>query len=158
MRTLRLLSLSHPSVYAILILVASVHSFGQTATLSTVRNFGSVGLGSTSAASTVTLRNGSTTVALLVSNIATSGDFAQTNNCGSSVPARGSCIITLTFTPTAIGARTGTLTVTDNATPVTQTAALAGTGVAAVTITPASRDIRKRRNRVHQRTQDIYRH
>ncbi len=139
MRTLRLLSLSHPSVYAILILVASVYSFGQTATLSTVRNFGSVGLGSTSAASTVTLRNGSTTVALLVSNIATAGDFAQTNNCGSSVPARGSCIITLTFTPTAIGARTGTLTVTDNATPVTQTAALAGTGVAPVTITPASR-------------------
>src|SRR6185312_1147711 len=34
---------------------------------------------------------------------------------------------------------TGTLTVTDNASPVTQTAALAGTGVAPVTITPASR-------------------
>jgi len=83
MRTLRLLGLSHPSVYAILILVASVYSFGQTATLSTVRNFGSVGMGSTSAASTVTLKNGSTTVALLVSNIATAGDFAQTNNCGS---------------------------------------------------------------------------
>jgi hypothetical protein len=140
MRTLRFLGSSHPSVYAILILVASVHSaYGQTATLSTVRNFGSVGMGSTSAASTVTLRNGSTTVALLVTNIAVTGDFAQTNNCGSSVPARGSCVITLTFTPTATGARTGTLTVTDNATPSTQTAALNGTGVAPATITPASR-------------------
>ena len=140
MRTLRFLASCHPSVFAILVLVASVHSaYGQTATLSTVRNFGSVGLGSTSAASTVTLRNGSTTVALLVSNVAVTGDFAQTNNCGSSVPARGSCVITLTFAPTATGARTGTLTVTDNATPATQTAALAGTGVAAVTITPTSR-------------------
>src|SRR5208283_3550187 len=31
------------------------------------------------------------------------GDFAQSNNCGSSVPAGGNCTISVTFTPTASG-------------------------------------------------------
>jgi hypothetical protein len=56
------------------------------------------------------------------------GDFGQTNNCGSSVEANGSCTINLTFTPTTFGSRTATLTMTDNASGSPQTVSLTGTG------------------------------
>ncbi len=46
-----------------------------------------------------------------VSSISISGDFTQSNNCGSSIAANGSCIVSVTFSPTATGARTGSLTI-----------------------------------------------
>ncbi|MGA8310981.1 MAG: choice-of-anchor D domain-containing protein, partial [Terriglobales bacterium] len=110
---------------------------GQTATLSpTSRSFGSVAVGSSSGSTTVTLTN-TGRAALSVSSITTSGDFTQTNTCGSSVAAARNCVITITFKPTAIGARTGTLTVNDGV--GTQTASLTGTGITPITISPASR-------------------
>jgi len=60
--------------------------------------------------------------------IAASGDFAQTNNCPGSVAPTAGCTINVTFTPTAIGSRTGTLTLTDNAANSPQTVSLSGTG------------------------------
>lgn len=91
--------------------------------------FASQTVGTQSAALTVTLQNpGGATLA--VSNIQTSGDFAETNNCPASVAALASCAITVTFTPTASGARLGTLTVTDNAANSPQTVPLSGTGTA----------------------------
>jgi hypothetical protein len=91
----------------------------------------------TSVAKTVTLTNNLDS-ALAITSITTSGDFAQTNNCGSSVPANSTCTIWVTFTPGIIGADTGTLTVTDGAANSPQTASLAGTGVLPVTLLPAS--------------------
>lgn len=96
--------------------------------------------GSTSAAQVVTLSNGGA-AALAVTQIAASGDFAETNTCGSSVGAGASCAISVTFTPTAAGARTGTLTVTDNDASASQTAALSGTGATPApqaTLSPAT--------------------
>ncbi len=90
-------------------------------------NFGSVPTGSTSAAQTVTVANPTNTAAS-VSGIAITGDFKQTNNCGSAIAANGSCTVSVTFGPTATGARSGTLTV--NAGGVTNTVSLAGTGTA----------------------------
>jgi parallel beta-helix repeat protein len=90
-------------------------------------NFGSVVTGSTSSAQTVTVSN-PTGSAASVSSIATSGDFAQTNTCGSSIAANGSCTVSVTFTPTATGARTGSLTI--NAGGVTNTVSLTGNGTA----------------------------
>jgi hypothetical protein len=90
-------------------------------------NFGSVATGATSAANTVTVTN-PTGSAAAVSSIATGGDFAQTNNCGSSIAANGSCTVSVTFKPTATGNRTGSLTV--NAGGVTNTVSLSGTGTA----------------------------
>src|SRR5438094_4863058 len=58
-----------------------------------------------------------------------SADFGQTNNCGSSLAVSSSCTINVTFTPAASGTRSGTLTVTDNASGSPQTASLTGTGV-----------------------------
>ncbi|WP_245984410.1 choice-of-anchor D domain-containing protein [Streptomyces tateyamensis] len=89
--------------------------------------FGSVATGATGAAQAVTVSN-PTSAAAAVAGIATTGDFAQTNTCGSSIAAGGSCTVNVTFAPTATGSRTGTLTV--NAGGVTNTVALSGTGTA----------------------------
>jgi hypothetical protein len=76
----------------------------------------------------VTLTN-SGTGPLSISSITTSGDFAQSNNCPSTLGASLSCSIQVTFTPTATGSRTGTLSVTDNATGSPQSVSLSGTGI-----------------------------
>jgi hypothetical protein len=91
-------------------------------------SFANQGVGTTSAAQSVTLtNNGSATLTL--SSISASGSFAETNNCGSTVAAGGSCTIEVTLTPTAQGATSGTLAVADNATGSPQSVTLAGTGV-----------------------------
>src|SRR5206468_3251748 len=102
-------------------------------------SFGNQLVGTTSAARTVTLNNGANSV-LSITSIATSGDFSQTNNCGSSLPKQSSCTISVTFRPTAGGSRTGTLTVTDSANNSPQTASLSGTGTTApaVSLSPTS--------------------
>src|SRR2546428_462547 len=71
---------------------------------------GSQGLGSTGPAQTVTLSNAATaTASLSITSIAiagaNSGDYAQANNCGSSVAAGSNCVINVTFSPTAAGTR-----------------------------------------------------
>jgi trimeric autotransporter adhesin len=94
----------------------------------------------TSAAETLTFQNNQT-VPLTIAGIATSGDFAQTSNCPLSpntLAAKLSCTISITFTPTAPGARTGTLTVRDDAANSPQTAKLSGTGTLPVSLSPAS--------------------
>jgi HYDIN/CFA65/VesB-like, Ig-like domain/Protein of unknown function (DUF1573)/Beta-propeller repeat/Abnormal spindle-like microcephaly-assoc'd, ASPM-SPD-2-Hydin len=62
----------------------------------------------------VILRNMGT-APLLISSAVISGDFTQTNTCGSSVPAGGTCTFEVTFTPTAPGSRFGTILIQDNA-------------------------------------------
>ena len=99
---------------------------GVTATPSAL-SFGSVATGATSAAQTVTVSN-PTSSAASVSSISVSGDFTQTNTCGSSIAANGSCTVSVKFAPTAAGTRTGSLTV--NAGGVTNTVSLTGTGTA----------------------------
>ncbi len=89
--------------------------------------FGSQLVNTASAAQTVTLTNNGS-AALAITSVAASGDFAQTNTCGTSVAAGANCAITATFTPTAGGSRTGTITITDNATGSPHTVTLTGTG------------------------------
>src|SRR5438445_746585 len=104
--------------------------------------FGSVTVGTTSAAQVVTLHNGTTSSAS-ISSIAISGTnasaFAQTHTCGSSLAAGASCTISVTFKPAATGAAAATLTVADSATGSPRTAALTGAGVTStVSLSPAS--------------------
>jgi hypothetical protein len=99
--------------------------------------FAAQNVGTTSAVQTVTLSNNGTAT-LSITKIATSGDFAQTNNCGTTLAPNASCTINVTFTPTAIGSRTGALSVTDNASGSPQSVSLSGTGVAPlVCLSPA---------------------
>ena len=96
----------------------------------TTLTFAALQVNSTSSPQAVTLAN-TGNAALAVASINASGDFAQTNSCGSSVIAGGSGTVAVTFTPTATGTRTGTLTITDNSNGVagsTQTVSLTGTG------------------------------
>ena len=76
-------------------------------------------------------------VSLTITSIQTTGDFAQTNNCGSSLAGGAKCTINVTFTPTAMGSRTGTLSVNDNATPSPQTVSLSGSGTI-VSLSPST--------------------
>ena len=68
------------------------------------------------------------TAALAISELAITGDYGQTNNCGT-VNAGANCTINITFAPTAPGSRSGTLTITDNAPGSPHSVALTGTGV-----------------------------
>ncbi len=95
-------------------------------------------LGSASAAQTVTLTN-SGNVTLNVGTIQATGDFAQTNTCGSQLASGSSCAIHITFSPKASGNRSGTLTVSDNATGSPQSVSISGTGLDfGVTVSPSS--------------------
>jgi N-acetylneuraminic acid mutarotase len=98
--------------------------------------FGNEQMDSTTAQSSLNLTNSSNCA---LDNIVISlagadpSDFAivpASNACGSSLPASSSCFIYLTFTPQAVGARSATLSVTDNATNSPQMATLTGTGLA----------------------------
>jgi hypothetical protein len=100
-------------------------------------SFGTVVVAATSKAKAVTLTNGGTAT-LQISSITTSGAFAQTNTCGSTLAAGKKCTIEVTFSPTQTGAQTGTLSVYDNATNSPQTVSLSGTGEAQATLTPAT--------------------
>jgi hypothetical protein len=89
--------------------------------------FGSQATGTTSTAQAVTLTN-TDAGSITVSGVSISGDFAQTNNCGT-LAANASCTVNVTFGPTATGSRTGTLSVSSNAS-ANPTVSLAGTGTA----------------------------
>jgi hypothetical protein len=102
--------------------------------------WGSIVVGVTPAAKSVTVTNSGTGV-LSISSIATSGDFALATSakpCGTTLAAGKNCVIKVTFTPTQVGARTGSLTITDNAANSPQTVALSGTGAPQATLAPAT--------------------
>jgi hypothetical protein len=94
--------------------------------------FGFEATGSTSAAQTVTVANPGTST-LGITSISTSGEFSETNNCGSSLAAGASCTASVEFTPTAGGAQTGELAIANSATATPIGATLSGTGVTSTT-------------------------
>jgi len=95
-------------------------------------SFGSQATGSTSAAQSVTVSNpGSSAVS--VSSVSASSPFSETNTCGGSLAAGATCTVSVTFTPTASGAATGSLSVASNAPNSPLTIGLSGTGVSTST-------------------------
>jgi len=90
--------------------------------------------GPASAAQTVTLTNtggGS----LRTGGLVASGDYSETNNCPSSLPAKASCTIEVSFAPNAIGTVNGAITLSEP-----WFVSLSGTGLAPVGFSPASLD------------------
>jgi hypothetical protein len=108
-----------------------------TASLSATKlTFATQLIGTTSVAQMVTLSNKGT-AELIISSIAPSGDFGETNTCGTGIQPGGSCTISVTFTPTAAGTRTGSITINDDGGSGTQTISLTGTGTV-VQLSPTS--------------------
>ena len=89
-------------------------------------------VGTTSAPQALTLTNNGG-APLAITSITVSGDFQRLTgaigDCTNALAQGSSCTIRVTFTPTALGTRNGTVTVTDNAANSPQTASLSGNGV-----------------------------
>jgi uncharacterized repeat protein (TIGR03803 family) len=90
--------------------------------------YGKQKVGTTSAPKVFTLTNLQTTTLTGIAS-STTGDFAvSSTTCGTTLAAKQHCTISVTFTPTKTGTRTGQLSVSDSASNSPQTAALTGTG------------------------------
>src|SRR6202035_1947698 len=97
-------------------------------------SFPSTAVGVTSAPlmdSVTNLSNTAITITSIAIGGANPGDFAQTNNCGSVLAANSSCVVTVTFTPTAVGSRSANVTITDSDVTSPQKLVLTGTGTQA---------------------------
>jgi hypothetical protein len=91
-------------------------------------NFGLLQIGLSSPSQTVTVTNVSGH-SVNFTPIASSGDYAQTHTCPTTMTAGTNCTITITFTPTKTGTRNGAVTLKDNSPgSPTQTISLTGTG------------------------------
>jgi hypothetical protein len=104
---------------------------GQPSLAPTSQDFGSEAITFTTAPQIFTWTNNSSFPSQVTAALP-SGDFVVSSNNCSAVAAGTSCQIGVVFRPTALGARTGTLTVAS--TGNTLTAALTGTGVPGFTI------------------------
>lgn len=108
-------------------------------------DFGDQIVNTRSAELTVTLTN-SGTAPLVWSSITITGDFsmpAPSMNCSSPLAAGGSCTFGLDFLPTAIGTRSGTLTITSNAPTSPDNVPVTGNGIPGtpdLVVTPSSVD------------------
>jgi hypothetical protein len=102
--------------------------------------FANQNVGTVSAAQTVTITNTGTAV-LSITQISVSGDFSQTNTCSAKLNILNvgeSCAVSVAFAPAASGARSGSLSISDNATGSPQTVALSGTGLAVFSLSATS--------------------
>jgi len=91
-------------------------------------NFSTVRVGTTSSPRTVTLTN-HLSGALTIAGVSASPGFAvASNTCGASIGAGANCTVGVTFSPTATGSVTGTLTFTDSAVTSQQVVTLSGSG------------------------------
>ena len=88
-------------------------------------NFSAQQVGTTSTAQSAMLNN-TGDGPLTISNVAVTGDFSETNTCGTTVAPGTGCPFNVTFAPTTAGNRAGILTITDNAAGSPRTVNLTG--------------------------------
>ncbi len=102
----------------------------QLLTLSTsLLTYAAQNVSTTSPAQSVTISNTGTATVTLIAIPTPTGDYSiSANTCGGTVAAGANCSVSITFSPTAIGTRTGTLTITSNATNGPFTVNLTGIG------------------------------
>ncbi len=89
-------------------------------------DFSTVPVGSASPVQNVTISNTGIVTGDLGAITATSEFVLKANTCGAVLPPKTGCTVSVVFTPSAPGVRTGTLSVSDD--EGTQTASLRGTG------------------------------
>jgi len=98
-------------------------------------NFGSQGVGTTSAPQTITISNPSNVV-FAIASIVVSGNFSQTNDCVGSLAIGAHCSVNVSFAPATTGLLTGAITVTDSTRISPLAIPLSGTGVNGPFLTP----------------------
>ena len=109
--------------------VTVLHNATQPVSVSPInQKFGTVAVGSKKAETVLVTNNQTSTLDITSVTVSGTdpGDFPAKTACGSSLKAGFECLLTVTFTPTATGARTATLNIKDAA--GTQTVQLSGTG------------------------------
>lgn len=121
-----------------------LYTSGTTLTTATLTpgtvSFGNQVENTSSSATVITLKN-TGSVSMTPSLITMSGNFSETDNCvGQSISAGKTCTINVVFTPGALGALSGSITVSVNVSGGQLSASLSGTGIAAgnLTLTPGS--------------------
>ena len=102
----------------------------------TALTFPSTAVGSSAPSQQFAISN-TGTAALLVSSVSSSNgaEFTLVSNCGS-IAAGASCDVSVGFTPSAAGTRTGTITVAHNAAGGASTLSVSGTATAPVVFVP----------------------
>src|SRR4029077_8467168 len=91
-------------------------------------NLGAATVGGTSPTGQKTTLTNTGVGRLNIASISASTQFAQTNDCGSSVAPGMSCTITVTLKPTTSGTINGTLSISDDSTDSPQQVSLSGFG------------------------------
>ena len=144
---LELKKVSPASLIMILTALLGISACGLTAQASTTASlspsplsFGNQTLNTTSSTKYITIKNTGTS-SLTFSSMSMSGNFAfaGTGSCniGASYAPGATCTVSVKFTPTATGTRTGTLTVKDDTSTGTQAVSLTGSGVTSTTSAPS---------------------
>jgi hypothetical protein len=95
-------------------------------------NFDPEAIGNSSTPASIQVSNTGNSV-LQISTVGVTGtsstDFSESTTCGSSLTAGSTCAISVTFKPTMVGTRTGTVSITDNAAGSPHVINLAGVGI-----------------------------
>lgn len=93
-------------------------------------NFGSSDVGVAAAERSVQLSNTGNAALTFTSALTVSGaGFSASSNCGAGLAVDASCLVNIGFTPTAVGAATGSLSVATNAAGSPASVSLSGTGI-----------------------------
>lgn len=92
--------------------------------------FGSQNLGTTSSAQQLTVAN-TNNANLRIVSVSATGDFAETDNCMSSSPLApgATCTLNVTFTPSTIGVRQGSISMANGTISIPSTVSLTGTAI-----------------------------
>jgi hypothetical protein len=121
---------AYNSPVQVVFLVGMGNSGAAAKVSATSLNFASQNVGTNSSVKSFTVTNPGS-AALNINSILASGDYSQTNNCPGSLNAAANCTISVTFTPSFTGKRTGYITINDTDPSFLQTVTLSGTGTLA---------------------------
>ncbi len=125
-------------LWQIPLLTASSGTQPSISVIPTVLTFGGQAIATASSPQTITITN-TGSAPLIVSLVTATGDFSETDSCTAApIAVSQSCTIKIQFLPTAVGTRSGVLTVYGNVPGGQATATLSGVGSAgaAIVLTP----------------------
>ena len=131
-------SLDNAATSPQLIALTGVGSVGPAVSLSPASlDFPNQLVNTVSPPQTIAITNTGGAVLTITSVTLTGAQFLLSNNCKSTLAAGATCTLQVSFSPKAVGAQTGTVTIADNAPGSPQTVSATGKGTV-VSFSPAS--------------------